>query len=56
MYFHGTVRYHTATVWRQCSIVVVVDHWRCRPDVEGGVRILGQICIKKKEATNFFFS
>ena len=41
MYFHRTVRDRTATVWRRCSIVV--DRCRCRPDVEGGVRLLGQI-------------
>ena len=37
MYFHRTVRDRTATVWRRCSIAidVVVDCWRCRPDVEG---------------------
>ena len=52
MYFHRTVRDRTATVWRRCD--VVVDHWRCRPDVEGGVRLLGQICIKK-EPTFFLY-
>ena len=36
MYFHRTVLDRTATVWRRCSIDVVVDRWRCRPDVEGG--------------------
>ena len=40
MYFHRTVRDHTATVWRRCSVDVDVgvgvDRWRCRPDVEGG--------------------
>ena len=36
MYFHRTVRVRTATVWRLCSVDVVVDRWRCRPDVEGG--------------------
>ena len=41
MYFHRTVRDHTATVWRRCSVDVVVDRWRCRPDVEG-VRLLGR--------------
>ena len=37
MYFHRTVRDRTATVWRRCSFAVdvVVDRWRCRPDVEG---------------------
>ena len=36
MYFHRTVRDCTATVWRRCSVAVdvVVDRWRCRPDVE----------------------
>ena len=47
MYFHRTVRDRTAMVWRRCSVDVVVDHWRCRPDIEGGVRLLGQIFIKK---------
>ena len=49
MYFHRTVRDRTATVWRRCSVAVdvVVDHWHCRPDVEGGVRLLGRIFIKK---------
>ena len=38
MYFHRTVRDRTAMVWRRCSVAVdvVVDRWRCRPDVEGG--------------------
>ena len=40
MYFHRTVRDRTATVWRRYSVDVdvdvVVDRWRCRPDVEGG--------------------
>ena len=38
MYFHRTVRDRTATVWRRCSVAidVVIDRWRCRPDVEGG--------------------
>ena len=35
MYFHRTVRDRAATVWRQCSVAVDVDRWRCRPDVEG---------------------
>ena len=50
MYFHRTVRDRTATVWRRCSVAVgvVVDRWRCRPDVEGEVRLLGQIFIKKR--------
>ena len=39
MYFHRTVRDRTATVWRQCSVAVVVDCWHCRPDVEGGLLI-----------------
>ena len=34
MYYHRTVRDRTATVWRRCS--VVIDRWRCKPDVEGG--------------------
>ena len=59
MYFHRTV-HRTATVWRRCSVDVdiVVDRWHCRPDVEGGVHFLGQICIKKepkKKNGNFFF-
>ena len=38
MYFHRTVRDRTATVWRRYSVAVavVVDRWRCRPDVEKG--------------------
>ena len=38
MYFHRTVRDRPAMVWRRCSVAVgvVVDRWRCRPDVEGG--------------------
>ena len=34
MYFHRTVRDRAAMVWRRCSVAVVVDRWRCRPDVE----------------------
>ena len=42
--YHGTaaicisieLRDRTAMVWRWCSIDVVVDRWRCKPDVEGG--------------------
>ena len=30
------VHTRTATVWRRCSVAVVVDRWHCRPDVEGG--------------------
>ena len=49
MYFHRTVRDRTATVWRRCSVAVVVDRWRCRPDVEGtGVSLLGRILLKKE--------
>ena len=44
MYFHRTVPDRTAMVWRRCDI----DRWRCRPDVEGGVRLLGSIFIKKR--------
>ena len=40
MYFHRTVRDRTATVWGRCSVDVVVDRWRCRPDVEGGPAFL----------------
>ena len=36
MYFHRTVRDRAVAVWRWCSVDVVVDRWRCRPDVEGG--------------------
>ena len=45
MYFYRTVRDRTATFWRRCSVAVdiVVDCWHCRPDVEGGVRLLGRI-------------
>ena len=46
MYFHGTVRDRTATVWRRCS--VDVDRWRCRPDVEGGPLIRSNFYLKKK--------
>ena len=55
MYFHRTVRDRAATVWRRCSVDVVVDRWRCRPDVEGGgVRILGRF-YKKKDNIHFLF-
>ena len=39
MYFHRTVQDRTATVWRRCSFAVdvVIDRWRCRPDVGGGL-------------------
>ena len=37
MYFHRTVRDHTATVWR-----------RCRPDVEGGPLIRSNFYLKKE--------
>ena len=47
MYFHRTLQDRTATVWRRCSVAIDVDRWHCRPDVEGGVRLLGQICITK---------
>ena len=38
MYFHRTVRDCTATVWQRCNFTddVVVDRWRCRPDVDEG--------------------
>ena len=39
MYFHRIVRDRTRSyeiVWRRCSVAVVVDRWRCRPDVKGG--------------------
>ena len=54
MYFHRTVRDRTATVWRHCSVAVdaVVDRWHCRPDVEGGVCLLGQFFSPKR--ANFF--
>ena len=50
MYFHRPVRDRTATVWRWCSVAVVIDRWRCRPDVEGGRggRLLGRILLKKE--------
>ena len=49
MYFHRTVRDRTATVWRRCSVAVdvVVDHWHCRPDVEGGPLIRSYFYLKK---------
>ena len=49
MYFHRTVRDRTAMVWRRCSVDVdvVVDRWRCRPDVEGAC-LLGRILLKKE--------
>ena len=53
MYFHITVQNRAATVWRRCSVAVVVDRWRCRPDVEGGVRLLGPFI--KKNRHNLFF-
>ena len=43
MYFHRTVRDRAATVWRQCSVDVVVDRWHCRPD-EGG-HLLGRFLL-----------
>ena len=45
MYFHRTVRDRPATVWRRCD--VVVDRWRCRPDVEGGPLIRSNLYLKK---------
>ena len=51
MYFHRTVRDRTATVWRQCSVALTLT-----VGVVGlmlrGVRLLNQICIKKR--TQFF--
>ena len=43
MYFHRTVQDRTATVWRRCSVDVVIDHCRCRPDVEGGGPLIRSI-------------
>ena len=58
MYFYRTARDRTATVWRRCSVAVVVDRWRCRPHVEGaggggGVRSLGLVFFLNQ--SNFFF-
>ena len=57
MYFHRIVRDRAATVWRLCSVAVdvVVDRWRCRLDVEGGVRLLGQFYFKKDNIIFYFF-
>ena len=54
MYFHRTVQDRTATVWRRCSVAVVVDRWRCGPDVEGGVGPLIR-SLKKKKQSFFVF-
>ena len=58
MYFHSTVRDRAATVWRRCNVAVdfVVDCWRCMPDVEGEVRLLGRYSKKKVNIYFFIFS
>ena len=56
MYFHRTVRDRATTGWRRCSVAidVVVDRWRCRPDVEGGP-LIRSILEEKKDNIHFFF-
>ena len=53
MYFHRTVRDHAATVWRRCSVDVVVDRWHCRPDIEGGCVLIRS--LKKREHNFYLF-
>ena len=54
MYFHRTARDRAATVWRRFSVDVVVDRWRCRPDVEGGSAYY--VIFYKKKGNIILFS